>query len=186
MPSVQRLDDFGSWHHVMNRGLAKRPVFETPRDVQFFLSRIAHVVRLGWLEVHAFTILTTHFHLLVRSPGNSLSKAMRRIELDFVRWFNVTRDRDGSLFRGRFVSRRIDTEAYWRAVLAYIDQNAVAARMVKRPIDHPWCSAHYYAQRAGPQWMSREVVESEVAATTRSGRFAPARYAEYVCCSKFE
>ena len=70
---------------------------------------MAHAVRRGQLELHAYSLLTTHVHLLVRSPGESLSEAMQRIEQRFVLRFNRLRERDGPLFRARFTSRRVRT-----------------------------------------------------------------------------
>ena len=68
MARRNRCDTPGSWHHVVNRGIAKRPLFEDRDDIRYFLSRLAHEVRRGRIEVHAYCILTTHYHLLVRSP----------------------------------------------------------------------------------------------------------------------
>ena len=180
MPSVERNDQPGGWHHVMNRGIAKRPVFESEAEFRFFLSRIAHVVRRGLLEVHAFTFLTTHFHLLVKSPKGRLSEAMREVEREFVLWFNRTRNRDGPLFRGRFTSRRIDSDAYWRAVLAYIDRNPVDAGLARRASDHEWSSAFHYARRGGPPWLTREVVESEVSRHFRMERYVASSYDDHL------
>ena len=70
-----RLDCEGAWHHVMNRGIARRPIFEGRGDIRFFLSRVARAVRRGELEVHAYCVLPTHFHMLVRSPAG-LSPAL--------------------------------------------------------------------------------------------------------------
>ena len=77
MARRNRRDRPGSWHHVVNRGIAKRPLFEDKSDVRYFLSRLALEVRRGRLEIHAFCVLTTHFHLLVRTDA-SLVKALKQ------------------------------------------------------------------------------------------------------------
>ena len=64
----------------MNRGVAKRPLFENRGDARFFLARLARQIRLGRIEVHAYCLMTTHFHLLVRSPIGEMSEAMRRVQ----------------------------------------------------------------------------------------------------------
>jgi hypothetical protein len=56
-----RRDEPGSWHHVVNRAIAKRPYFETRSDKRYFLARLASKGRDGCLEVHAFCLMTTHF-----------------------------------------------------------------------------------------------------------------------------
>jgi REP element-mobilizing transposase RayT len=77
-----------TWHHVINRGIAKRPLFETRDDIRFFLERLARQNRLNRIEVHAYCMMTTHFHLLVRSPIGEPSKAMRRVQNEHTRRFN--------------------------------------------------------------------------------------------------
>ena len=60
----RRDDRPGAWWHLFNRGLAKRAVYETALDAQRFFDLIGEAVVDGDLEVHAFSLLTTHFHLL--------------------------------------------------------------------------------------------------------------------------
>ena len=62
----------------MNRGLTHRTVFENRKDRRTFLSLLARAVREGRIELHSYCLLTTHFHLLVRSIDGRLSETMRR------------------------------------------------------------------------------------------------------------
>jgi REP element-mobilizing transposase RayT len=176
MPHPPRHDGPGSWHHVVNRGIARRTVFESRADVRFFLSRLAHVVRRGWLELHAFAILTTHFHLLVRSEKGRLSAALAWVQNQYVRWFNRRRRRDGPLFRGRFTSRPIRSAAHWRTALAYIDENAVHAGLAREPTSYPWCSATCFARARGPPWLRRDVVEGAVIEACPAADYRPELY----------
>lgn len=98
-----RLDPPDSWHHVWGRGIGKRSIFETHRDIEAFEACIARAVRREEIEVHGFVFMTTHFHLLVRSRNGRLSEAMRRVLNEYTRYFNRTRDRDGTVWRGRFL-----------------------------------------------------------------------------------
>lgn len=45
MPRRPRFDAPGLLHHVMNRGIARRRVFETRRDMRYFLALLAVEVR---------------------------------------------------------------------------------------------------------------------------------------------
>lgn len=153
MPRLPRFDCPGGAFHIMNRGLARRTVFENQRDIRYFLSRVARAVRRGEIEVYAFTVLATHFHLLVRSPQVALSEAMRRIQNEYVRYFNRIRRRDGPLFRGRFVSRPVLSEFYWNVLLRYIDANPVQARLADEPWCYPHGSAARYVSGRVPLWL---------------------------------
>ncbi len=169
MPRRTRRDYPGAWHHVCNRGIARRTLFEREDDYRFLLARLAREARLEDVEVHAYSVLTTHFHLLVRSPRGHLSGVMQRVADAYARRFNRTRGRDGPLFRGRFANRLLETEEYLLAVLLYIDRNPVEARLVARPVDWPWGSAWHHARPRGPRWLRREVVAAYAAAVPAEG-----------------
>jgi REP element-mobilizing transposase RayT len=178
MGRTVRGDGPDTWHHVMNRGLARRVVFETLGDVRFFLSRLARAVRAGRIEVHAYCVLSTHFHLLLRSPVGELSAGMQSIENEYVRWFNRARKRDGPLFRSRFRSKPVESLRYRERLVGYIDANAVSAGLVGTPALHPHGSARWYAQHRGPIWLTRTWIESVVRDVSGSRSYDPARYPE--------
>jgi len=171
MARTPRSDESGAWHHVMNRGLAKRAAFENREGVRYFKSRIAHATRRRELEVHAFAILTTHFHLLVRSPEGRMAEGMRRVQNEYVRWFNQKNRRDGPLFRGRFLSRRVRSLEYRRILVSYIDRNPVSAGVAPAPESYEYGSARYYAQQDGPLWLTSSWVESDCAERFGRGAF---------------
>lgn len=176
MPRRRRWDLPDSWHHVMNRGVGQRSLFESVEDVRYFRSRLAQAVRRGELEVHAWCALTTHFHLLVRSPGGRMHEGMRRIQHEYSRWFNRRRGRDGPLYRSRFTSRCIDSYGYRRIVVRYIDANAVNAGMAVRAADFLHGSARDYAGRRGPPWLQRGWIERETLRATGSSVFDARQY----------
>lgn len=156
MTTPRRLDGPGDYHHVMNRGVAHRSIYEQDADYRFFLSRCAKAARLGLIELLAFALLANHFHLLVKSLLGRLSDAMAMIEQPYAARFNRIRGRDGPLFRGRFRSRRIEDDTYLRAVLAYVELNPVAARLATHPSRYRWCSAGVRARRPTPKWLANE------------------------------
>jgi len=166
MARRSRRDEAGSWHHVYNRALARRPLFLCRADYRYFLACLADVVRLRLIEVHAHALMRTHFHLLVRSLAGRLAEAMKRVENSYSRYLNRRLKRDGSLWRGRFGSARLRSAAYRRAVVSYIDTNPVAAGAAARPQDFPFCSAHAYSRERRPQWLNTDWVEGCVLEAT--------------------
>ena len=91
----------------MNRAVGKRTLFEDKKDIRLFLACVARSVRRGEIRVHAYVIMTTHFHLLLESVKGELDVAMRRIESEYVMAFNRRHGRDGPLVRGRFRSKLV-------------------------------------------------------------------------------
>jgi REP element-mobilizing transposase RayT len=143
---------------VANRGIARRPLFESRSDQRYFLAQLARQVRAGRIEVHAFCILTTHYHLLLRSVRGELGEAMRLVQKEYSRRFNRLRMRDGPLVRGRYFSRRIDSERYFRVLVRYIDVNPVQAGLAERPEDYEFGSARSYLGDRSPRWLNRSVI----------------------------
>ena len=181
MTHLPRDDYPGAWWHLTNRGIAKRAVNETCEDVERFYGALEAAIDKRLVEVHAFSVLTTHYHLLARSPAGEISAAMQIVGNRFVRWFNRTRRRDGSLYRGRFAGRRIDDPDYWCNVLRYIDLNPVRAGMCGLPSEHPYGSARAYRFGVGPEWLTRTEVMSVLAGHFAPGPVIASRYDEYAC-----
>jgi len=171
-----RQDDVDAWHHVMNRGIARRPTFENRADVRYFLSRVAHAVRREDIEVHAYCVMTTHFHMLVRSPHGRLSDGMRRLQNEYVRYFNRRSRRDGPLFRGRFNSRPVITLEYRQLLVKYIDDNAVSAGVARTAALYAHGSAQHYKRTSGPPWLERSWIESVVMASMSRSDYWPGGY----------
>ena len=154
-----RDDAAGRWHHVTNRGLAKRTMFEGERDFRMFLAFLAREVRAGRLEVHAFCLMLSHYHLLVRSPNGQLSVAMANVQREYSRWFNRSRRRDGPLVKDRFKSKVVRDMAYRCNVVTYIHDNPVSAKEVANQADFRASSAWYWARRQEhkmPKWLATD------------------------------
>jgi len=160
----------------MNRGVARRTLFESNHDIRTFLCFLARAVRAGRIEVHAYCVLSTHFHMLLRSPNGDLSGALQEVQNRYARWFNRGRQRDGPLMRGRFLSKRVGTLSYRCHLVRYIDFNAVDARLVSTPALYPHGSARWYARRSGPPWLTRSWIESVVRRQSPHAEFGPASY----------
>jgi REP element-mobilizing transposase RayT len=161
----------------MNRGIARRMMFERRDDMAVFLDQIGEASGRGAIEVHAYCVMGTHYHLLVRSPNGELSAAMQRVQTEYSRWFNRSRRRDGALVRGRYAARTVDSLRYRRVVVSYIDRNPVSAGIVARAAEYPYGSAHAYsAVGAGPDWLNRSWIESCVRADLALERYEAGSY----------
>jgi REP element-mobilizing transposase RayT len=163
-------------HHITNRGIAKRTIFERVEDVRYFLSRIGRAVRRGEIRIYSYNCMTTHFHLFAESPRGEIATAMRRIQGEYSRYFNRGRRRDGSLYRRRYFSRIVDTQTYEDNLVRYIDANAVEAGLVALPEWHTSASAYWYARGGGPPWLSRERLEARAVERCGAPAFDPDVY----------
>lgn len=153
----------------MNRGIARRTLFETERDRRFFLALVARQVRAGRIEVHAYSVMLNHFHLLIRSVRGELSVAMRLIQNTYSRYFNRSRKRDGPLYRSRFLSYPIDGRDSRRKIVVYIHDNGVKVKRAACPTEDEWCSAYDFVQDRRPKWLATDWIDEEVAARGKGG-----------------
>ena len=177
MPRKKRDDAPGRLHHIMNRGIAKRVVFPDHAAKRRFALLLACSVRRGELEVEAFCIMDTHFHLLARSPDGRIHYPLMRVLNSYARYFNRRYRRDGPVFRARYASWPVKTFLYWRILVRYIDFNPVKARICAEPALYPYGSARLYAMRStGPQWLARSSVEGHVAFCVRAAVYRGADY----------
>ena len=150
----------------MNRAVGQRTFF-TGSGERYFLALLAHAVRRGWIEVHAFALLETHFHLLIRSVNGEIGAVMGWIQSRYVTRFNLRHDRDGPLVRGRFRSKRADELEYRVLLVGYIDWNPVAAGIASHPFEYKKGSAFRLGQARRPKWLSTEWIDE--AAGRRGG-----------------
>ncbi len=180
MPIRPREDVPGALHHVGTRGVARRTIADTRREMRFFQSLLAKNVRHGRIEVLAFCLMANHVHLLVRSVDGELSEAMQWMLSVYARRFNRRRDRDGPLVSRRFWSRRITDDIDRLVVARYIDLNPVRAGLVQNAADYPFGSARCYSVPKGPPWLSRQALEDEACLLSGVTRFRPSLYSAYV------
>jgi REP element-mobilizing transposase RayT len=143
----------------MNRGADRRQIFERAVDYNVFLDSLALATDRSYLEVHAYCLMTNHFHLLVRSLEGRLANGMQFLIGRFTRLVNLRVGRDGPLFRGRYVSVLVDSDAQLVQTCRYIHLNPVVAGLVLRPETWRWSSAATYtgADRSRP-WLQTEFV----------------------------
>lgn len=155
----RRGDNDEGWFHVMNRGVDRQQVFFADSDRVDFerLLGVGHQ-RFG-VEVHAYCLMTNHFHLLLRCPSGGLSSYMHDIGSAFTRHVNDRIGRDGPLFRGRFRSLPVDTDSYVRCAVRYIHRNPLEIPTVEHIDAYPWSSHRVYLKcRRRPVWLRTDVV----------------------------
>ena len=154
-----RIDIDDGWSHVMNRGADRRAVFLDDSDRIEFGARLADIHDRFGVETHAYCLMTTHYHALLHCPNGGLSDAMQRLGSIYTRHVNDRLGRDGALFRGRFHSRHVGSDAHLLAAARYIHRNALDLPGVDQVERYRWSSHRaYLGYRAAPAWLRTDVV----------------------------
>lgn len=130
MARQPRLDTPGALHHVIGRGIERATIFRTDADRNDFLDRLADLCVDGNLMVYAWSLLSNHFHLLVRTGRQPISKNMKKLLTGYVVKFNLRHKRCGHLFQNRYKSIVCEEDPYLLELTRYIHLNPLRAGMV--------------------------------------------------------
>ena len=171
MPRPLRIQYENAIYHVMNRGQNRVTVFCDDDHYKKFISLIKDCVDRWQIEVHAFSLMPNHYHLLIQTPHANISRVMRHIDGVFTQWYNRKHKRDGCLFRGRYKSILVEEDAYLVELLRYIHLNPIKAKLVTNPEEHAW-SGHrgYMKNLKSLEWMTTQRIMSYFGKTTKEAR----------------
>ncbi|WP_114968955.1 REP-associated tyrosine transposase [Rhodoferax ferrireducens] len=149
MARLPRLTLSGYPHHIIQRGNNRQPIFASNADDQTLLDLLDENARKFSVAIHAYVLMGNHFHLLATpQTADGLPQLMQAVGRRYVRYFNDTQQRTGTLWEGRYKSTLIQAERYLLACMVYIDLNPVRAGLVTQARDYPWSShGHYTGQR---------------------------------------
>ena len=76
MPRKERYQEAGHYH-IINRGVERRSIYLEPEDYEFFLDLLLKLTKDYQVIMHAFCLMTNHYHLLLETKQNNLSKAIQ-------------------------------------------------------------------------------------------------------------
>jgi REP element-mobilizing transposase RayT len=154
-----RIDYPNAWHHVMNRARRGQDLFVEKADYQQFIDLLQETADLFNINVAAFCLMPTHYHLMVQTPDANLSRCMRHLNGIYTQRYNVGHGCDGTLFRGRYKSILVDVDSYVLQLIRYIHRNPLKAGLVKRLDQYVWSSHKGYLSKAKKwNWLYKDFV----------------------------
>ena len=103
-----RLEYPGAIYHVMNRGDRREPIFQDDRDRTRFLETLGEACAKADWQVHAYCLMTNHFHLVLETPQGNLVAGMKWFLGTYTSRFNRRHKLFGHLFSGRYKSLIVD------------------------------------------------------------------------------
>lgn len=174
-----RLEHPGAIWHVTSRGNERREIYRTDDDRHRFLELLAEsVAKYRWI-LHAWVLMTNHYHLLVETPEPTLSVGVKRLNGLHAQRFNRTYDRVGHLFQSRFHAILVERESHLLELVRYIVLNPVRAGAVAHVGDYLWSNYRATAGLApAPDWLEVEWTLAQFAPGSRAELCG--RYREFV------
>lgn len=130
----------GGAFHVLARAVAGRALFRDALDRRTFLDVLATAVALHGWSCHAFCLMTTHYHLLLRTPEGDLARGMHRLNGSYAQGFNRRHGTVGHVFESRYASILVDKESHLLELCRYLALNPVRAGACDDPAAWQWSS----------------------------------------------
>ena len=184
MPRQPRIEYAGAVYHVLSRGNRQEAIFADDSDRQTFLAMLGQTCgRTGW-QVHAYVLMSNHYHLLLETPQANLVAGMKWLQGAYTQQFNRRHHQCGHLFQGRYKALVVESDAghYFSVVSAYIHLNPARAALfdLRRDqlADYVWSSyPGYLSPHRRQRWLCVErVLSAYDLGDNRSGRLEYRRF----------
>jgi REP element-mobilizing transposase RayT len=154
-----RIQYSGAFYHVTSRGNEQKEIFRSQKDRDKFLTYLESAVTRYGAVIHAYCLMTNHYHLLLATPGGNLSQIMRHVNGAYTTYFNVKRKRAGHLFQGRYKAILVEADEYATELSRYLHLNPVRAGMTPRPEEYQWSSYRcYIGLNKASEWLTENFI----------------------------
>src|SRR5205814_5019713 len=133
----------GLVYHVLNRAVARLPLFEKDGDYQAFERVMGEALHETPMRVLAYCLMPNHWHMVLWPEHDGELTA-------FVRWLTHTHSMrwhahyhtggTGHIYQGRFKSFPIEGDDHFYTVCRYVERNPLRANLVQRAEHWRWSS----------------------------------------------
>jgi REP-associated tyrosine transposase len=138
-----RVQDPG-YYHLTTRGNDGTDIYLDVVDRRLFISMLNRIAGDSDWALHAWCLMTNHFHLVVENRQANLSAGMHRLNSVYARWFNERHARTGHLFGSRFGAKPIVSDRQLYNTAEYVFDNPVRAGLCKSRVEWPWLGGTFW------------------------------------------
>ncbi len=158
-----RVEFAGGCYHVINRGNYRRGLFLGKGAAEAFERTLGEAAQQHGWRVHAYVVMSNHFHLAVELTEPNLSVGMKWLQGTWIRRHNGLRGLIGRPFQGRYKALLLEPGPALGQVCHYIHLNPVRARLVSpaKVADYAWSSLPKWSDRDRPVWLEPATVLAE-------------------------
>ncbi len=160
MPRQVRIQYPGAMYHVMSRGNRRQDIYLDDVDRQDFLKTLAEACQKTAWQVHAYCLMSNHYHLVVETPNANLVAGMAWLQSTYTIRLNHRHKLIGHVLSGRYKAQLVEGSGngYLRTACDYVHLNPARAGLLKadeRLLAYPWSSFGYYlcAPEHRPGWI---------------------------------
>ena len=141
----------GAIYHVMNRGDHREAIFRSRQDRELFLATLGQACEKTDWQVHAWCLMSNHFHLVVETPRANLVPGMKWLLGTYTQRFNRRHRLRGHLFAGRYKALPVEGSGtgYLKSACDYVHLNPARAKLLtarQKLWEFGWSSYPEYLQ----------------------------------------
>jgi len=128
----------------------KQPHINSAERLDFVLDLLLNIAgESGW-SLHAWAVLSNHYHFVGQSTAasNSLSKFLGKLHMKTAQELNLRDATSGRKVWYQFRDIAITFERSYLARLNYVHNNPVHHGIVDSALDYAWCSAAWFERSA--------------------------------------
>src|SRR5574344_112352 len=139
----------GEYYHIYNRGNSKQKIFRDKEDYLRFIALLyiantsdkfniydlKKYVNSDMYEkeksdslvgIGSYCLMPNHFHILITEKvEGGISNFMQKLSTAYAMYYNKKYERSGSLFEGKFKSKHIDKDNYFKYLFSYVHLNPI-------------------------------------------------------------
>ncbi len=152
------------WHptaiyYVFNRGNRRTPLFLDHKDYSKYLSIVEDTKVKFPFVLHAYCLKDDHFHLLIETKTDPISKIMHRLNSVYAMYFNRKYGEEGHVFQSRFRSKMILTPNQFIFISRYIHLIPFYHSTPISPFEYLWSSCRSYIFNEENHFIQKESTE---------------------------
>jgi putative transposase len=173
MPRQARIDAPGALHHIICRGIERRPIFRDDKDRDDFVRRLSTLLLETNTRCYAWALIPNHFHLLLKTGGIPIALLMQKLLTGYAVSFNRRHGRHGHLFQNRYKSILCQEDTYLLQLVRYIHLNPLKAHIVttlEELKSYRYCGHRYLLDSDGLTWQGTKDVLACFATTVAAAK----------------
>ncbi len=151
------------------RGNNRQPIFGSHRDKLEMMRIFHYVYDKSPFEILAYCFMTNHYHLLIKSQRDPLSKIMALINRRYSSSYSKRYNHVGRIYQRRYFAKKVDSPIGLLTVSNYIHRNPIETKqlMVERLEWYPYSSYPFYFEenKPAPPFLNRDVLKKHLPAT---------------------
>ena len=133
----------GATYFITTDTWERRALFRGPAAAEIVEQKLFEYRDRGFYSVHSYAVMPEHFHaILTPNKTTTLERAMQFIKGGSSHEIGKTLGMEFPVWHPGFTEHQIRDQEDFDAHVRYIDMNPVKAKLVDRPEEYFFCSAH--------------------------------------------